>query len=104
LATGVGAEEEGAVAADLGGFVSSHLALTPLALLLPPELLDPLLLLLLLLLDPQAVKASRAAAPTAAMDMVELRIIAPFPGADRRAAARVRMIVCGGNLSTPTTG
>src|SRR4051794_2390288 len=86
LATGAGAPVEGAAAEDFGGLVSSHLALTPLALLPDELLLEPELELeLLSLLDPQAVRASRAAAPTAAMDMVELRIIAPFPGADRQA-------------------
>jgi hypothetical protein len=75
LVTGLGAPEDGALAADLGGLVSSHFVLTPLALPL-----DPLELLLLpLLLDPHAVKARTAAEATAAMDRVELRIVAPFP-------------------------
>jgi hypothetical protein len=85
LATELGAAE-GALAEDLGGLASSHFALMPLAL--PPELPDPLLLLLPPL-EPQAVKARMATEPTAARDKVELRIVAPFPGAtaDARRAA-----------------
>ena len=78
-----GALESGACAEDFGGLLSLQMALAVVAP--PPELplalLDPLLLLLLP--EPHAARAKTEATPSAATEIVDLRIFAPF----RRAGA-----------------
>ena len=76
LATLAGAEVSGAFDEDFGGSVSLQIALAFLAL--PPELLLDELELELELPELQAARANTVAAPSAATEIVDLRIVAPF--------------------------